>query len=54
VFRPSTGEWFTFDDWSRDAISTVELISNPSETVDGLVDGLMVAIDDHGCASPSL
>lgn len=50
VFRPSTGAWFTFDDWSDDAVSTVELISTPEEGFDVL----MVDIDAQGCATPAL
>ncbi len=50
VFRPSTGAWFTFTDWSENAVSTSEMLTEPGYTEGQLI----VAIDDAGCGRPLL
>ena len=49
IFRPSTGAWFTFDDWSTDATSTVTPITSAASP-----SSLLVTLDAQGCASPSV
>ena len=48
IFRPSSGTWFTFDDWTEQSTSTVERIASADNA-----DTLVVLIDSEGCASPS-
>ena len=50
VFRPATGEWFTFDSWSPNAVSHNEQLTDADAT---RVD-LLVEIDSSGCARPVL
>lgn len=47
VFRPRTGAWFTFDSWSANSTSTVEMAAASSPTGDFVID-----VDSNGCASP--
>lgn len=50
VFRPATGSWFTFEDWTPNTTSTVELLADPNPETKQL----WVHTDASGCTAPSL
>ncbi len=50
IFRPSTGTWFTFDGWTPNATSTVEIITDPNSDDEQL----MVHTRSDGCDYPAL
>ena len=47
VFRPTTGNWFTFSDWNPNASSSVEILDH-----DTAATGLDVTVRASGCATP--
>ena len=47
VFRPATGNWFTFSDWNPDSSSHVEILDHSAAGT-----GLNVTVRASGCATP--
>ena len=47
LFRPATGNWFTFSDWNPDSSSHVEILDHSAAGT-----GLNVTVRASGCATP--